>query len=89
MRVRFACGHVTEISDGTSARPVCRCGELRITRTFASPPRFRGYCSGPYAEFVRLAPFAEPLRPTRAPVPAPEETPEVHLNDPPVRPGRR
>lgn len=50
IKVRFACGHEGTIGTNPESAPVCPCGETRITRTFAKPPRFRGACSGPYAE---------------------------------------
>lgn len=46
--VRFACGHEQSVPDSTEATPQCQtCGEHRIQRTTAPPPRFRGMCAGP------------------------------------------
>lgn len=56
MRVRFRCGHEGHVSETAETPPTCACGETRVARTFAPPPRFRGACSGPYAETQALAP---------------------------------
>ncbi len=49
--VRFACGHApADVDTANDTPPVCTvCGERRIGRTFAPPPRFRGACQGPSA----------------------------------------
>lgn len=49
IRIRFACGHEGLIKGDPTSAPICPCGETRIARTFARPPRFSGACSGPYA----------------------------------------
>ena len=54
MKIRFRCGHEGHVSETAETAPVCVCGETHVTRTFARPPRFRGACSGPYAETVAL-----------------------------------
>ena len=54
IKLRFACGHEGTVSETATTAPVCACGETRIARTFARAPRFRGACSGPYAETVAL-----------------------------------
>lgn len=50
IRVRFVCGHALELTTGIEI-PVCHCGERRVARTSAPPPRFRGMAIGPYAEY--------------------------------------
>ena len=53
--VRFACGHVGQVSATSDAMPVCRdCGHTQIARVKARAPRFVGACSGPYAETTML-----------------------------------
>lgn len=54
IKLRFACGHEGTVSETAETAPVCACGETRVARTFARAPRFRGACSGPYAETVAL-----------------------------------
>lgn len=54
--VRFACGHDGAVSESATTTPVCGCGESRVTRVRARPPRFTGACSGPYAETKALDP---------------------------------
>lgn len=50
MSVRFACGHATTMWAANPSEPICpECGETRVTRIGAPPPRFRGACAGPYA----------------------------------------
>ena len=56
MKVRFRCGHDGHVSETADAAPICVCGERQVTRVFARPPRFRGACSGPYAETKALDP---------------------------------
>lgn len=57
IRVRFKCGHEGSVSETVDAPPVCQtCGEMTVTRTQARAPRFRGACSGPYAETVAIDP---------------------------------
>ena len=63
MTVTYACGHTADVGENPSAAPVCGCGETRIQRTQARAPRFRGSCSGPYAEFVNLGPATVNLAP--------------------------
>lgn len=49
MTVRFACGHQGDVDPDAEATDVqCRtCGEHRIARVTAPPPRVRGACSSP------------------------------------------
>ena len=55
--VRFTCGHAASLGLTQTVDPVCpTCGESRVARTSAPPPRFRGACSGPYAQSVVLDP---------------------------------
>ena len=56
IRVRFLCGHEGTVKETDDAVPVCPCGETRIARTFARPPRFTGACSGPYAQMRPVSP---------------------------------
>ena len=57
IRVRFACGHEGQVSETVDAPPVCtQCGERTVMRTHARAPRFRGACSGPYAETMAIEP---------------------------------
>lgn len=45
------------MSETADSPPVCpQCGERTVARTFARAPRFRGACSGPYAETVAVEP---------------------------------
>lgn len=54
--VRFICGHGAQLGAQQEA-PVCpSCGETRVARTSAPPPKFRGVASGPYCETVMLDP---------------------------------
>lgn len=54
--VRFGCGHEGHVSETASSVPVCeQCGDKRVSRTKARPPRFVGACSGPYAESKNLS----------------------------------
>ena len=46
IRLTFACGHAVPFKEGDTA-PICPCGETRITRTNAPPPRFSGVCASP------------------------------------------
>lgn len=61
MRVRFGCGHEQDVSETSAERPVCPCGERRVTHVTSRPPRFRGTCTGPLAETVQLEPHAQQL----------------------------
>ena len=62
--VTFTCGHRTDVGLNDAA-PVCRvCGETRVARSSAPPPRFRGACSGPYAETAHLDPAVVDLTTT-------------------------
>ena len=56
IKVRFVCGHSGEVSETATLAPTCGCGETRVARTFASPPRFTGSCSGPYAQMKAMEP---------------------------------
>lgn len=58
--VTFACGHRLSGSDQMTD-PVCpTCGERRVTRVAAPPPRFTGVVHGPCATFQDLP--AQPVR---------------------------
>ncbi len=58
IQIVFACGYRLDVDEGASSAPVCpTCGEPRISRTIAPPPRFTGWCSGPTAESTPLAPL--------------------------------
>lgn len=49
----MVCGHRVKI-DGIAV-PCCpKCGESRVARVSAPPPRFRGVVLGPCAEYVDL-----------------------------------
>jgi hypothetical protein len=55
--IRFLCGHGGRVGVNQVASPVCpTCGETRIARVSAPPPKFRGACSGPYAATAHLDP---------------------------------
>ncbi len=54
--VRFACEHELKVGDNPAATPQCSCGEKRVTRVHAPPPRFSGACSGPYAVMKAVTP---------------------------------
>jgi hypothetical protein len=56
--LKFACGHTltTVMPPETAECPTC--GDLRVSRVTAPPPRFRGTVSGPYAEYRELPPEA-------------------------------
>ena len=56
IRLRFACGHEGTVGGDATTAPRCPCGETRIARTFARPPRFTGACSGPYAQMRPVSP---------------------------------
>lgn len=50
IRVTFACGHEAVVGSNADAAPSCvLCGEHRVARVTAPPPRFSGACRGPYA----------------------------------------
>ena len=63
IRLHFACGHEQDLLSQTQ-RPTCiQCGETRISRTIAPPPRFTGLCTGPTATFNPAIPaYAAPLK---------------------------
>lgn len=63
MTIRFACGHTMTLGDNPSVAPVCPCGETRVQHVAVRAPRFRGSCSGPYAEWAPLAPATVNLAP--------------------------
>ena len=63
LRVRFLCGHHMDLGLTGEGAPVCHCGETRVIRTFARPPRFTGACSGPYAETKGLESVSVNLAP--------------------------
>ena len=56
IQVTFRCGHAGTVSETAVTAPVCGCGETQVVRTVARAPRFRGTCTGPYAETVALDP---------------------------------
>lgn len=65
--VRFVCGHAATVGLSQVVDPVCpSCGETRVARTSAPPPRFRGMCSGPYAETAAVDPAVVNLAPKGA-----------------------
>lgn len=50
IRVTFACGHQQPVADTVTDPPVCRtCGERRVQRVAAPPPRFRFLEAAPVA----------------------------------------
>lgn len=50
IQILFACGHQTSVDEHEADQPIClTCGERRIQRVHARPPRFRGACRGPLA----------------------------------------
>lgn len=50
IQVTFLCGHGVSVDEHEADSPVClTCGERRIQRVSARPPRFRGACQGPNA----------------------------------------
>jgi hypothetical protein len=50
----MACGHRVQMQDGIMV-PICpRCGEARVARVKAPPPRFRGVVLGPQATYEEL-----------------------------------
>jgi hypothetical protein len=67
IRLRFACGHSLNLEATDNQPPNCpTCGEKRVQRTFAPPPRFTGFCSGPNTQMKALEPFAAPLKGDRS-----------------------
>lgn len=65
MKIRFACGHEQAVSETAEAAPLCyECGESRVTRVQARPPRFTGACSGPYAVTQAVEPGIVNLAPS-------------------------
>jgi len=51
IRLTFACGHAFSIDAAVSDAPLCpACGERRVSRVTAPPPKFVGCCQGPSAE---------------------------------------
>lgn len=53
IRATMACGHVIELQSGVAV-PMCKCGETRVARVKAPPPKFRGLVLGPCAEYEDL-----------------------------------
>ena len=49
----MACGHRVQIS-GIDVPACPQCGEMRVARVKAPPPKFRGVVLGPCAEYVEL-----------------------------------
>jgi hypothetical protein len=58
--VRFACGHVVTGDDRMTQAECRQCGETRVSRVTATPPRFTGLVLGPCAHFENLP--AQPVR---------------------------
>lgn len=55
--LRFACGHQGSVGISQVNDPVCPvCGETQIRAVHTRAPKFRGACSGPYAETAHLDP---------------------------------
>jgi predicted nucleic acid-binding Zn-ribbon protein len=52
--VRMACGHLLKLTDGVMLPACPSCGETRVARVSAPPPKFRGVVLGPCAEYVEL-----------------------------------
>jgi len=69
--VRYACGHLSAINPDEPAPP-CACGERRIARVIAPPPRFRGVASGPHVTSVPLEAIPVNLA-TSGPLPYPKK----------------
>lgn len=60
--VTFSCGH--RLQQDRVEIPICpACGERRVARVKAPPPRFRGVVVGPCAEYVDLP--AKPVKVTK------------------------
>jgi len=53
MTVTFACGHTATVE--STDTPVCHCGERRVSRVDAPPPRFHGVATGPYCDTKKEA----------------------------------
>jgi hypothetical protein len=49
--VRFACGHGLRMETGIEVPECPQCGETRVARVSAPPPKFRGTVLGPCAEY--------------------------------------
>lgn len=48
IQIRFACGHGTGVSSEAQDKPYCpECGETRIARVLAPPPKIRGLGTSP------------------------------------------
>lgn len=48
MTVRFACGHQMPVKGDVEQKDLrCVCGETRVSRVDAPPPRVRGTCTSP------------------------------------------
>lgn len=56
IKVTFSCGHSGEVEETASNPPSCHCGNRAVTAVKARAPRFRGACSGPYAEACAVQP---------------------------------
>lgn len=55
--VTFACGHRGQVAENATTMPICwQCQQTQVTHVQARPPRFRGTCSGPFAETCALDP---------------------------------
>jgi hypothetical protein len=59
IKLQFVCGHEIDAT-GNEEQPRCSCGETRIERVDACPPKFRGHVRGPLATFKDL-----PARPVK------------------------
>lgn len=73
--VVLACGHQMTAADDAETAPICACGERRIGRVFAPPPRIRGVASGPHVKTELLDPIVVNLAP-KGPLPMPNPTPK-------------
>ena len=58
----FACGHQMQ-AESMDATPICpTCQERRVQRVKAPAPRFRGFVTGPCAQFdPAMRPYEKPL----------------------------
>jgi hypothetical protein len=54
IRATMACGHLVMLPDGVSIPQCPQCGESRVARIKAPPPRFRGVVLGPCATYEDL-----------------------------------
>lgn len=61
--IRFACGHRVQGDERMTQAQCPECGETRVSRVSAPPPRFSGLALGPCATFENLP--AQPVRLTK------------------------